>query len=79
MVHHSEPGEANPSRKLAASGRRALCSSMLLWATLEGQVCKSWQLKLSAKNYFDPGISSLDLMHQGLGYLCGFHVLLGIY
>lgn len=35
---------------------------MLLWATLEQQACKSWQLKSSAKNYFDPGIRSLDVI-----------------
>lgn len=70
MVQHGEPGEMNPSQEMAASGRRPLCLSMLLWATLEGQGYKSWQLKTSAKNDFDPKnyfrISSLDLMDQGL-------------
>lgn len=65
-MQHGEPAEANPSQQMAASGRRALCWSVLLWATLDGQAYRSWQLKTSAKNYSDPGISSLDLMDQSL-------------
>lgn len=79
MVQHGEPAGVNPSQQMAASGRRALCWSVLLWATLDGPAYRSWQLKTSAKNYSDPGISSLDLMDQSLGYLCGFYILLGVY
>lgn len=57
-----QPREAKPIRGTAAVlGRRALCSSLLV-----GNPGTAKQLKPHFQNDFDPGIISLDLMHQGL-------------
>lgn len=45
---------------------RALCSGMLLWVTPAWTHLQSWQLKPQLKNDLDPGITPLDLVHQGL-------------